>query len=119
MGSNDQKVVFIYFYNAVFALCLLQAALLGITFAAITGRVHLGSANDILNLLTDVIRMAWVPLFLAWPIWLLALGVFWFFGGRKPWRLLVPLGFGIVYIMGIASFVVYIVWRIVYLPWRT
>lgn len=85
MESKDEKVVFINLYNAALALCLLHAAFLGITFALKTGQVHLGNANVIFNVLTDVIYMAWVPLFLAWPIWSVALVLFWFFGDRKLW----------------------------------
>lgn len=111
MESNDQKA-FVYVYNTALAICLLHAAFLGISFVVSCAVQGYGG-------FIEIIRAVWVPLFLAWPVWPVVLVVFWFFGDRKLWRLLSPLGLGIMYIMCIASFVVYVIWRIDFHGWRT
>jgi len=111
MESKEQKVACIYAYNAVLALCLLHAAFLGVTFAVSTG--------ESFNAFTDVINRLWVPLFLIWPFWFVPLLILWFFGDRKRWRLLVSFGVGIVFVIVILLFVIYIIWRIAYHGWHT
>ena len=99
----DSKIKFKYLYNAGLALCLLQAAFLAITFYA-----TLGWAGPII----DDFNFMWWGLFFIWPLWLVALVIFWFYGDRKIWRLLVPLGLGFAFIAGVVLFIVWLAWAL-------
>lgn len=109
MEFKDQKIAFKYMYNAGLSLCLLHAAFLGITFNAYAGQV---------GGLTDLINTVWWALFLGWPIWLVALVVFWFNSDRKLWRLLVPIGLGAVFFTSIAWFIGTWIWALETGHWR-
>ena len=100
MKSDDPKIIFRYLYDAGLALCLLQAAFVGITYY-----FELSPPEPF----KGIFGIVWVTLFLDWPIWSVALVAFWFFGDRKPWRLLLPLGFGISYLMLIVFLVVHFI----------
>jgi len=52
-----------------------------------------------------VFDTVWGILLLAWPLWLVALVILWFFGDRKWWRLFVPIGLGILLLVPALFFV--------------
>ena len=82
-------------YNAVLALSLLHAALLGFTLYA--------------AMQSNLSAKVWLALLLVWPLWLVALVALWFCGDRKLWRLFVPVGLGVAFIvilvLGVAAMI--------------
>jgi len=106
MESKDQKVIFKYLYIAGLALCLLHAAFVVVTFPPVilqgnVGHISVWQGDQVSDFNPRrVIRIVWWTLFLSWPLWLVALVGLWFFGDRrKLWRLFVPIGLGIMFIV--------------------
>ena len=103
IDSNDRKNKFNYRYNVGLSLCLLHAVFLAYTFYVLAGQT---------SGLTYMINRVWWALFIGWPFWLVVLVIFYFLGDRKIWRLLVPLGLGIVFFGGIALYILAWIWAL-------
>ena len=89
-------------YNTLSALCVLHAA-----FVSYSAWLPIGPNTDSFNRV--FLFGIWPILVFAWPLWLIALPVYWRFGERRWPRLLIPLGVGIL-VMVPAIFYLYVMW---------
>ena len=76
-------------YNTASAFCILHAG-----FVSFSAWQPIGPNTDSFNRV--FLFGVWPILVFAWPLWLIALPIFWRFGERKWSRLLIPLGAGIL-----------------------
>jgi hypothetical protein len=79
-------------YNLASILCVLHAA-----FLSYSGWCLIGPNTDSFN--KAFLFGIWPALVFAWPLWLIALPIFWRFSERKWAKLLFPLGLGVLFLL--------------------
>jgi uncharacterized protein YybS (DUF2232 family) len=90
-------------YEIVLTLCLLHAALVGVTrwldFGPDYNTPRFNQTFD----------MIWGIFLLAWPLWLIVLFMLWRSGDRKRWKLVVPIVLGLLLLIP-AFFFLFVMW---------